>query len=130
MENLAAFAFEIIICSAMSFTLVRLLRPQLRHILEEICGSATRAEFWVVFTQLMLFISPLLIVTFFTKTADRVAPNPVAIFQETLYRSLLGAFIALSAIGYVIWTAIPQLAQKTVSSIPTEGTKERNQPHG
>jgi hypothetical protein len=130
MGNLAVFILEVVLCSAISFALVRLLKSQLRHILEEICGSATRAEFWVVFTQLMLFISPLLIVTFFTQTVGQGLPNPVAIFQETLFRSLLGAFIALSTIGYVIWTAIPQLAQKTVSSIPTEGTKERNQPHG
>lgn len=114
MENLAIFSFEVMLCFTISFALMRLLKSQLHNILEEICGSAKRADFWVVFTQLMLFISPLLIVTFFTKTIDRVIPNPVAIFQETLFRSLLGDFIALSMIGYVIWAAIPQLAQKRV----------------
>lgn len=130
MESLAVFALEVMICSAMSFVLIRLIKSQLRNILEEICGSATRAEFWVVFTQVMLFISPLLIVTFFTKTSDRVIPNPVAILQETLFRSLLGAFIALSMIGYVIWKGIPQLAQKTASSGSEErGIKEAKQSH-
>lgn len=130
MENLAIFGMEVVLCSSMSFALVRLLKSQLRNILEEICGSATRAEFWVMFTQLMLFISPLLIVTFFTKTADRVNPNPVAFLQETLFRSLLGDFIALSMIGYVIWTAIPRLTQKTAYSTQEKQTlKEGVQSH-
>jgi len=130
MEHVAIFGMEVALCSSMSLALVRLLKSQLRNILEEICGSATRAEFWVIFTQLMLFISPLLIVTFFTKTADRVIPNPVTLLQETLFRSLLGDFIALSMIGYVIWTAIPRLTQKRSHSTQEEQTlKEGGRSH-
>lgn len=114
MESLAIFFLEVLLSLIISLAIVKLLRSPLCNILEDICGSASRANFWVIFTQLMLFISPLLIVTFFTKTIDRVIPDPVAIFQETLFRSLLGDFIALSMVGYVIRKAIPQLAQKRV----------------
>jgi hypothetical protein len=112
MENLVIFLLEVVLCAGISLALISLLKSPLQNVLEEICGSATRATFWVVFSQLMLLLSPLLIVTFLTQTTDGALSNPIGIFQETLFRSLLGDFIALSMIGFVIWSAIPQAAQK------------------
>ena len=86
--------------------LIYLLKPLLRQVLIETCGTNTRAEFWVMFTQLMLIISPLLIVIYFAPTTDSVPINVAEAIQDTLFRSLLGDFIALAMIGQVIWRSI------------------------
>ena len=59
-----------------------------------------------MFTQLMLIISPLLIVIYFAPTTDSVPINAAEAIQDTLFRSLLGDFIALSMIGQIIWRSI------------------------
>ena len=106
MNTLALFLIEVAICVGISFSVVYLLKPLLREILVETCGTKTRAEFWVMFTQLMLFIAPLLIVIFFAPTGEVVNINITEVIQDTLFRSLLGDFIALAMIGQVIWKSI------------------------
>ena len=96
-----------------SFLLIYLLKPVLRQVLIETCGTNTRAEFWVMFTQLMLIISPLLIVIYFAPTTDSVPINAAEAIQDTLFRSLLGDFIALSMIGQVIWRSIKNFPEQS-----------------
>lgn len=106
MNTLALFLVEVFICVGISFSVVYLLKPLLREILVDTCGTQTRAEFWVMFTQLMLFIAPLLIVIFFAPTQEVTGINVTEVIQDTLFRSLLGDFIALAMIGQVIWKSI------------------------
>jgi len=106
MNTLALFLIEVFICVGISFSVVYLLKPLLREILVDTCGTLTRAEFWVMFTQLMLFIAPLLIVIFFAPTKEVIDINVTKVIQDTLFRSLLGDFIALAMIGQVIWKSI------------------------
>ncbi len=106
MNALLLFIFEITLCLGISLALISLLKPFLRDVLTDTCGTAGRADFWVMFTQLMLIISPLLVVACFAPT---LATNPLNIvheLQKTLFRTLLGDFIALSAIGRVVWKSI------------------------
>ena len=106
MNTLGLFLIEVFICVGISFSVVTLIKPLLHEILVEACGTKTRAEFWVMFTQLMLFIAPLLIVIFFAPSGEVVNINITQVIQNTLFRSLLGDFIALSMIGLVIWKSI------------------------
>lgn len=106
MNPLVLFIVEVMLCISISLSMVYLLKPLLREILVEICGTETRAEFWVMFTQLMLIISPLLIVIYFAPTQDTLNINLAEAMQDTLFRSLLGDFIALTMIGQVIWRSI------------------------
>ena len=109
MDTLTIFLIEVLLCLGISLMLIYLLKPLLREVLIETCGTATRADFWVMFTQLMMIISPLLIVIFFAPT---LASGPVHIteaLQDTLFRSLLGDFIALAMIGKVIWKSIKNI---------------------
>jgi hypothetical protein len=97
---------EILLCLGMSLLLISLLKPLLRDILIETCGTPKRAEFWLMFTQLMLLISPLLLVVFFIPTDPLTNINIAKAIKETLFRILLGDFIALAAIGRVIAKSI------------------------
>ena len=113
MDILTIFIIEVSLCLGISLLLIYLLKPVLRQVLIETCGTNTRAEFWVMFTQLMLIISPLLIVIYFAPTTDSVPINAAEAIQDALFRSLLGDFIALSMIGQIIWRSIKSFHEQT-----------------
>jgi len=87
-------------------TLILLIRPLLRGILVETCGTHERADFWLMFTQIMLAIAPLLLVIFFSHSTDEAALLPALFIKETLFHSLVGLFIGLLLIGHVMWRSI------------------------
>jgi len=102
--------------------LIKLLLPLLEKVLNETCGTATRSLFWIRFTQLMLVISPLLLVIYFTPTESLHIRNHARELKEGLFRILLGDFIALAAIGRVIAKSInaqnstPELAASVMAA--------------
>lgn len=106
MNTLIVFIIEVFLCLGISLTVVMLLKPFLRNLLIETCGTTERAGFWVMFTQIMLIISPLLIVIYYAPTTTADTINIAEAMQETLFRSLLGVFIALTMIAMVIWKSI------------------------
>lgn len=113
MDMYLTFLAEICLSLAISSTVILLFRSQLWDVLTETCGTRQRAAFWVMFTQLMLVVAPLMLVIFFTKTGEVAAPNTLVLIKETLFRSLLGVFVGLLAVGQVIWRAITITAKST-----------------
>ncbi len=122
MNTLFLFALEIALCLGISFVLISLLRHLLRDVLTDTCGTVKRANFWVMFTQLMLVISPLLVVVYFAPTTTIEQLNVAHELQQTLFRALLGDFIALSVIGQVIWKSISSPYNQVMPNA-VEGTK-------
>lgn len=106
MTSLTLFVLNVLLCFSISIAIIVLIKPLLRDVLSETCGTEKRAEFWVMFTQLMLVISPLLIVIFFAPTTSPVELNIAEALKHTLFQSLLGDFIALTMIAQVIWKSV------------------------
>jgi hypothetical protein len=106
MTNLTLFLIEITLCVMLSLAVISLIKPYLSDVLAETCGTAKRAAFWVMFTQLMLVIAPLLLVVFFTDVRPGSPSYPAEAIKDTLFRSLLGIFIAIAMIGRVIWKSV------------------------
>ncbi len=88
MNTLVLFMIEVLLCLGISLSLIYLLKPVLGEILVDICGTKTRAEFWVMFTQLMLILSPLLIVIYFAPTQGALQINIAEAMKDTLFRCL------------------------------------------
>jgi hypothetical protein len=66
------FFIEIFIAVLLSVSAVVSLKRPLAHLLSELCGTTQRAEFWARYTNIMLFITPLLgVITF-----GRTMPSP------------------------------------------------------
>lgn len=116
MNTLTLFIIEALLSFSISVTVVILIKPLLRDILIETCGTQKRAEFWVMFTQLMLIISTLLIVIYFAPTSAVILPNAAETLKDTLFKSLPGVFIALALIGQVIWKSITPASHKPVNT--------------
>ena len=115
MSALSLFLIEIGLSLCFSLTVIFLLRPYLKAVLVDTCGTVTRSDFWVMFTQIMLLISPLLIVIYFAPVQLDVRINTALAIKDTLFRSLLGLFIALAMIGHVIWKSIQSQPLETNS---------------
>lgn len=105
MYELIIFTIEVGISVAISYSVVRLIRPYLHNVLVESCGTGQRADFWGILSLLMIYIAPLLIVIFFTNSVNFDVHVALSI-KDALFRSLLGQFIALAAIAWVIWQTI------------------------
>lgn len=106
MSSLAIFLTELTLSIGFSLTVIALLRRPLRNVLIESCGTNTRAEFWMVFTQLMLIAAPLLPVVFLSAAGSNATPEALIVIKDGLFRILLGIFFALAMIGRVIWKTI------------------------
>ncbi|MBV2095077.1 MAG: hypothetical protein G8D61_01300 [gamma proteobacterium symbiont of Ctena orbiculata] len=106
MNTLLLFTIEIAISLGISLTVISLLKGLLTEVLSETCGTERRAAFWVMFTQLMLYLAPLLIVIYFIPTDPVSDKNLLLALKDTLFYSLLGMFLGLAVIGKVIWKSI------------------------
>jgi hypothetical protein len=115
MNALALFSIEILICLSISLVITYRLKDLLMDVLTETCGTEKRAAFWVFFTQLMLYLAPLLIVVYFTPSGAISDKALLAALKDTLFYSLLGVFIGLAIIGKVIWKSIDAFVSDQVS---------------
>lgn len=124
MNDYFIFFIEIFTSLAISGAVVFVLNPLLTEVLSDSCGTKNRSLFWVRFTDIMLIISPLLLVIFFTHTGESNAPNSLIIFKDSLFRALLGEFIGLALVGQVIWQSIRQDLKRN-QPIPSTASSEQ-----
>lgn len=106
MTHTQLFLIQVTLSLSTSLIVIALLKAQLRNVLTEICGTATRAAFWISFTQLMLVIGPLLLVILFTDLRPGVSAYPAEEIKDAVFRSLFAIFIAIALIGRVIRKAV------------------------
>lgn len=93
---------EIATSLAVSVVVLLLLSPVLGGILCELCRGETRAAFWNTFSRLMLLISPLLVVLFFSNSKSSSTVAFAAELRDVLLHSLLGQFVGLAIIGRIL----------------------------
>jgi len=101
MNTFLSFAIEIGITVAAAALITGYLRPHLKQILIELCRTETRAQFWMVFSNILLIGMPLIIALGFRPEAQT--------FEETFFEiigrlsgNLLGFLFALIGLGFVI----------------------------
>ena len=84
-----------------SLLLVGYLRPFLRKILADLCGTEDRAQFWTAFSNILLIAMPLI----FALSYKPQAKNTEALFFEVtgkLSGNLGGFLLALIGIGAIV----------------------------
>ncbi len=110
MSPLTAFLGVISLSLVISSALVVALAKPLRALLEHLCPGVNTASFWVAFTAVMLYITPLL---FAAWTVDTSVFSVVRIVKAALSAELFGAFAALLVIGYQIAQARPGISSRS-----------------
>jgi hypothetical protein len=109
MNTLALFLFQIAICLSISLAVNYLLKGLLTDVLTETCGTEKRAAFWAMFTQLMLYLAPLLIVVYFAPADPVTDKTLVHALKDTLFYSLFGLLAGLAVVGKIILKSIDTL---------------------
>jgi uncharacterized membrane protein YgcG len=80
------------------------LRPILREVLGEICGTAERGEFWIRSATLLSLFGALLLVLAFAYGGPHA--DPVENLRWILFWTLAGGFVGVSWIARTIWQSL------------------------
>jgi hypothetical protein len=107
MTEVAVFGAEVLCSLLVSGFIVLRLQDLLRRIGAEACPSgAGSTEFWVTYTQLMMFIAPLILVAFVSRAGSAPELSMVAQLKSSLLIVLGGQFAGLVLVGRAVWKSI------------------------
>ncbi len=101
MNAYLSFGFEVILTLLACGLGVLVLRRYLKQILVDLCGTETRAEFWTVFSTLLLTSLPLVIALGF-RPETRSFPDAFFELMGRISGNLGGFLTALIAIGLMV----------------------------
>jgi hypothetical protein len=101
MNTIAYFLLQIVVTLIISVLVVGYLRSFLRKILTDLCGTEERAQFWTMFSNILLIGMPFIIALKYKPDAK----NAEALFFEIagkLSGNLGGLLFALVGIGFIV----------------------------
>lgn len=92
---------------AISFAAVVYLRPHLKRILVDLCGTEERASFWTAFSNLALVLMPLIFAMHY-RPETGPETSPVLEIGAQLKWALIGLVASVLALGLVVSMFIPR----------------------
>jgi ABC-type cobalt transport system substrate-binding protein len=101
MNTIVSFLMEAALTLVISVLIVRYLRPFLRKVLTDLCGTEDRAQFWTAFSNILLIGLPMILALHYQPEAG----NTEALFFEVagkLGGNLGGFLFALIGIGFIV----------------------------
>lgn len=98
MNTVLIYLAQLIITLLACLGLAAYIRPHLRRVLADLCGTEERAQFWTIFSNLMLVVLPVIFGLGFLPAAES---SQAAFFElaDQLRWNLLGFIFALLCIG-------------------------------
>ena len=107
MNQLLALSIAISVSLVLSTIVAVVMTEPLRGVLKQLCLDSNASAFWIPFTTVMFYVTPLLFTMLFEGTV--VPPDLVSIVRTALASSLFGSFAALLAVGYQFSRARPSV---------------------
>lgn len=101
MNAIFSFAIQLTLTLVITALLVRYLRPFLRKILVDLCGTEERAQFWTAFSNILLLGMPMI----FALNYRPEASNTEELFFEVarkLSGNLGGLLLSLIGVGLMV----------------------------
>jgi uncharacterized membrane protein YhaH (DUF805 family) len=101
MNTILFFLLEVILTLSICMLVFRYMRPFLSRILVDLCGTEERAQFWTVFSHIILVGLPLLI----SLTYQPEASQTEELFFEITHRisgNMLGFLFSLLGVGLIV----------------------------
>jgi hypothetical protein len=99
----AVFLVGLALTSVLSFIVALYLNRHIRNLLTDLCGTQERADFWRAFTNVVLFLFPLLFVLNYRPDDILWIWN----LSSELMRGLLGLVMTVLVLGIVIVFTVP-----------------------
>lgn len=122
--------FELFVGLGISTIVLMVLNPVLYSVLTELCGGEKDigARFWCMFTRLMLYTGPLIMVLMFSSGIPAGEDQISDVARTTLLNATIGQFVALVIIGNVIYSfsrrASYQKAREAAASEKTAAAED------
>ena len=107
MSQLPALSIAVTVSLFLSTSISVVMMRPLRGVLNQLCPGGDATRFWMSFTTVMLYVTPLLFTLLFLGTL--IAADVVNIVRTALAASLFGSFAALLVVGYQIARGRPAL---------------------
>jgi hypothetical protein len=107
MNPIVTFLLGVFIVLAGAIAAVIYLRPHLRSILRDLCGTEERADFWTAFSNIILVLTPVI----FALSSRPQGENGTATFFDVssqLQRGLIGLVGAVIVLGIALSQFIPK----------------------
>lgn len=101
MNTIVSFVIQVALTLTISVLLVRYLRPFLRKILTDLCGTEDRAQFWAAFSNILLVGVPVIFALNYRPEA-RDAEDLFFEVATKLSGNLGGLLAALIGIGFIV----------------------------
>lgn len=101
MNMILFFLLEVLLTFSVSMLVFRYMRPFLNRILVDLCGTEERAQFWTVFSNIILVGLPLLISLSYQPEASKAEE----LFFEITHRisgNMLGFLFSLLGVGLIV----------------------------
>lgn len=105
MSPLNALALAISISLIISTIVTLIMTEPLRVVLRQLCLDSNSTAFWIPFTTVMFYVTPMLFTLLFESTI--VWPELGNTLRTALAAALFGSFAALLVVGYQIARARP-----------------------
>ncbi len=105
MSQLLALSIAVTVSLFLSTSISVVMMRPLRGVLNQLCPGSEATGFWLSFTTVMLYFTPLLFTLLFLGTV--IVADVVNIVRTALAASLFGTFAALLVVGYQIARARP-----------------------
>jgi hypothetical protein len=93
-----------------AFVVVRYLNGPLRTQLRELCGNAERAEFWTVFSNVAVILTPAIFAMLVEPGTD---VPPLLALTNQLKWGLIGLVGSVLMLGWILSRFIPRAQSKT-----------------
>ncbi len=119
MNDIAVFLIGIGVTLATSFVAVAYLKPHLRKILIDLCGTEERADFWTVFSIVILVLTPVIA----TMSIRPRAGQDVSIVYA-LSDQILGGLIGLAGSVIIMGLILSRFILPIRPPAPNPSTRE------
>ena len=101
------FACGLAITLLTAFLVVRYLHDPLRSQLNELCGSAGRAEFWTAFSSVTVILTPAIFAMLVDPCVGTGTPALLAIINQLRW-GLIGLVVSVLMLGWILERFIPK----------------------
>jgi hypothetical protein len=108
------FAVGLLLISAFSVSVIAYLNRPLRSVLTDICGTQDRASFWCAFSNITLFLFPLLFMLDYRPDESSVSAW-LWYLADLAERGLLGLVLTVVVLGIVMGSFIRRCDARSIA---------------
>jgi hypothetical protein len=101
MNPIVFYLVEVVVTLLICLSLIKYLNPFLKRILVDLCATEDRAQFWAVFTNILLVGLPLVIALAYRPEANDIESMFFELTSK-LSANLIGFLFALVGVGLMI----------------------------